>query len=365
MAKKSLAEKLAENSKSVVNTIKTNTIGGFSTTENIKKNIVILDELQNLIPPLLDSEFAALRDNLQKHGCKDPLKVWQTTNGVLNREVDADDQETVYVLIDGHNRFRLCNELQIPFNIQVDNFESMKDVRDFMIDFQLSRRNITSQQASYLRGLRYNNEKKIAIDNLLVSKETEISEESNPIFPNGQNDHSTDKLKNTTSDNENLIEISEESNPIFPNGQNDHSTDKTKKTTAQELGEYFNVGEKTIRRDADFARGLDKLDPKIRKEVLAGKKKVEKAKIQKIGTAQEVTEVITSLDEVEDIYKKITSKTNESEPVITEVELMNDELIRERFLSLTEKINSAYESKSAKEIDSLKIAFNKFLEILN
>ena len=37
MAKKSLAEKLAENSKSVVNTIKTNTIGGFSTTENIKK----------------------------------------------------------------------------------------------------------------------------------------------------------------------------------------------------------------------------------------------------------------------------------------------------------------------------------------
>ena len=44
---------------------------------------------------------------------------------------------------------------------------------------------------------------------------------------------------------------------------------------------------------------------------------------------------------------------------------MNDELIRERFLNLTGKINCAYESKSAKEIDSLKIAFNKFLEILN
>ena len=165
--------------------------------------------------------------------------------------------------------------------------------------------------------------------------------------------------------NENLIEISKQNSLILLNGQNDHSTDKTKKTTAQELGEYFKVGEKTIRRDADFARGLDKLDPKIRKEVLAGKKKVEKAKIQKIGTAQEVTEIITSLDEVEDIYKKITSKANESEPVNTEVELMNDELIRERFLNLTEKINSAYESKSAKEIDSLKIAFNRFLEILN
>ena len=363
MAKKTLAEKMAENSKFVVETIKTNTIGSFSSTENIKKNIIILDELQNLIPPLLDSEFAALRENLQKHGCKDPLKVWQTNNYVLNREGDV--QETVYVLVDGHNRFQLCNELQIPFNIQVDNFESMKDVRDFMIDFQLSRRNITPQQASYLRGLRYNTEKKIATDNLLVSKETENSEQTNAILPNGQNDHSTDKPKRTTADNEYLIENSEQTNRILPNGQNDHSTDKPKRTTAQELGEYFNVGEKTIRRDADFARGLDKLDPTIRKEVLAGKKKVEKAKIQKIGNAQDVTEIITSLDEVEDIYKKITSKTNENEPVITEVELLNDELIHERFLSLTEKINSAYQSKSAKEIGSLKIAFSRFLEILN
>jgi hypothetical protein len=42
-----------------------------------------------------------------------------------------------------------------------------------------------------------------------------------------------------------------------------------------------------------------------------------------------------------------------------------NELISERFLNLTEKINSSYESKSAKEIYSLKIAFSRFLEILN
>lgn len=357
MAKKTLAEKMAENSKSVVETIKTNTIGSFSSTENIKKNIIILDELQNLIPALLDSEFAALRENLQKHGCKDPLKVWQTTNNVLNR--DGYGEETVYVLVDGHNRFQLCNELQIPFNIQVDNFESMKDVRDFMIDFQLSRRNISPQQASYLRGLRYNTEKKIVTNNLFSLKETE---QTDPILPNGQNVHLDDSA---ISDNENVIENSEQTNPILPNGHFAHLGNKSKKTTAQELGEYFNVDEKTIRRDADFARGLDKLDPTIRKEVLAGKKKVEKAKIQKIGKAQEVTEIITSLDEVENIYKKITSKTNDNEPVIAKVELLNDELIHERFVNLNEKINAAYQSKSAKEIDSLKIAFSRFLEILN
>jgi hypothetical protein len=47
----------------------------------------------------------------------------------------------------------------------------------------------------------------------------------------------------------------------LPNGQNVHLGENPKKTTAQELGEYFNVDEKTIRRDAEFAKGLERLDP--------------------------------------------------------------------------------------------------------
>ncbi len=104
MAKKTLAEKMAENSKAVNDNMKTHTLGRFSSTENIKKNIVILDELRDLIPPLLESEFLALKDNLLKHGRKDPLKIWQTSNRVLNRQGDLEEQ--VYVLIDGHNRFQ-------------------------------------------------------------------------------------------------------------------------------------------------------------------------------------------------------------------------------------------------------------------
>ena len=43
MAKKTLAEKMAENSKAVYEGMKTNTIGSFSSTESIKKNIIILE----------------------------------------------------------------------------------------------------------------------------------------------------------------------------------------------------------------------------------------------------------------------------------------------------------------------------------
>jgi DeoR/GlpR family transcriptional regulator of sugar metabolism len=60
----------------------------------------------------------------------------------------------------------------------------------------------------------------------------------------------------------------------LPNGQNVHLGENPKKTTAQELGEYFNVDEKTIRRDAEFAKGLERLDPVFRKEVLNGKAKL-------------------------------------------------------------------------------------------
>ncbi|MDZ7935830.1 MAG: hypothetical protein U5M51_12885 [Emticicia sp.] len=412
MAKKTLAQKMAENSKSVVEALKTNTIGSFSSTENIKKNIIILDELRDLIPPLLETELLALKENLQKHGCKDPLKVWQTTNLTINFAENPDAQ--VYVLIDGHNRFQLCNELQIPFNIQIDNFESINEVRNFMIDFQLSRRNITPQQASYLRGIRYNTEKKTVTENLFQRKESDVilpngqnvhlddsaistnenteqkNEIPNTVLPNGQNVHLDDSAisanENTEqknevpnailpngqnvhlddsaiSANENTEQKNEISNTVLPNGQNVHLDDSAKKTTAQELGQYFNVDEKTIRRDADFARGLDKLSPVIRKEILSGLVKVEKSKIQKIGKAQNLNEPLNSLNEIEMAYQNLATDTNT--PATSNASPRGEKLIKERYLKLTDTLSRAYESKSAKEINALKNAFNKFLEALN
>ena len=370
MAKKTLAEKMAENSRTVFDSIKTNTIGSFNSTEIIKKNIVILDELKDLIPPLLEVEFLALKDNLRKHGCKDPLKIWQTVNPVINREGDSD--EAIYVLIDGHNRFQLCNELQIPFNIQIDNFESLKEVRDFMIDFQLSRRNITPQQASYLRGLRYNTGKKEVFDNLK-------SPQTNSIFPNGQNVHlgkfdsNTEQLAVIFDDifpngqnvhlgkfDSNIEQLAVISDDIFPNGQNVHLGNKSSKTTAQELGEYFNVDEKTIRRDAEFARGLEKLDPSFRKDILNGKIKIEKTKIQKISKTNNVNEPINSVEELNLVYNNLTSE--ESQAVVPQVA----SLVQKRYFLLNAKLQKVCKSKNIKsfELEALKAAFQDFMDAL-
>ena len=370
MAKKTLAEKMAENSRSVYESMKTNTIGSFSSTENIKKNIIILDELKDLIPPLLESEFLSLKDNLQKNGCKDPLKIWQTNNPVINREGDSD--QAIYVLIDGHNRFQLCNELQIPFNIQIDNFESLKEVRDFMIDFQLSRRNITPQQASFLRGIRYNTEKKEVSDNLKPSQNETIlpngqnvhlanygenSENfevnSDERLPNGQNVH----LANYDGITENLDETSDDK---LPNGQNVHLVYKSNKTTAQELGTYFNVDEKTIRRDAEFARGLEKLDPSFRKDILNGKIKVEKSKIQKISKANDIKEPLKTPEELNLLYNNLISKESQ----IVEPQMQN--LMQKRYFQLNAKLQKVYNAKKIKsaELEALKVAFQDFIDAL-
>ncbi len=370
MAKKTLAEKMAENSRTVYENMKTNTIGSFSSTENIKKNIIILDELKDLIPPLLESEFLSLKDNLQKHGCKDPLKIWQTTNPIINREGDSD--QAIYILIDGHNRFQLCNELQIPFNIQIDNFESLKEVRDFMIDFQLSRRNITPQQASYLRGLRYNTEKKEVSDNLKTSQNA-------TILPNGQNVHlansdstveffeekSIDNLPNGQNvhlaNSDSTVEFFEDKSiDNLPNGQNVHLANKSNKTTAQELGEYFNVDEKTIRRDAEFARGLEKLDPSFRKDILNGKIKVEKSKIQKISKIDNIHEPLKSPEELNVVFNNI--KSEDTQVIIPQT----PSLIQKKYFQLNAKLQKIYKSKYIKktELNALKIAFQEFIDAL-
>jgi hypothetical protein len=60
--------------------------------------MIILDkEFQALIPPLSAEEKAQLEENIVAEGCRDALITWQG------------------ILLDGHNRFEICERLNIPF----------------------------------------------------------------------------------------------------------------------------------------------------------------------------------------------------------------------------------------------------------
>lgn len=87
--------------------------------------IHINDEFKALIPPLLPDEYAQLEANILTEGCRDALVLW-------------DD-----VLIDGHNRYSICQKHGLPFRTeQATTIQSYDDAVLWIVNNQLGRRNI-------------------------------------------------------------------------------------------------------------------------------------------------------------------------------------------------------------------------------
>ncbi|MDZ7899231.1 MAG: hypothetical protein U5N85_14570 [Arcicella sp.] len=224
--------------------------------ENVKNNIVIIEELKDLIPPLGTDEFTQLEANIIKNGCRDALSIWETTQEKITPNSENSTQ-TIYVLIDGHNRFDICQKNNISFNIQLFSFEDLQKVKDYMIDLQLGRRNLRPEQISYFRGLRFLNEKS----------------------ERGKYDRENHKVQNE------------------PYGLNEGID------TAEKLAEEYKVGRSTIKRDAEYAKGISKLDKSFRDDILTGKQKVSKTLIQTISKNDTVEKPIESLQELNTILE--------------------------------------------------------------
>ena len=111
-------------------------------TRDTSSKIRIDQEFKALIPPLSPDEFSGLTDSIRKEGCRDSLIVWNDT------------------LIDGHNRYAICQKYNIPFTTKTISFDTRDDVIDWMYSTQLSRRNLTDQSRTYLLGKQYEARKK-------------------------------------------------------------------------------------------------------------------------------------------------------------------------------------------------------------
>jgi hypothetical protein len=162
-----MAKKIDFKAQMKSNVTKTVTSGLIS-NENIKQKITILDELKDLIQPLQTEELEGLGANILANGCKDSLVIWQTTEQKVNPNSETDQE--LFVLVDGHNRYLICQKHNLPFNIVLMFFETILEARNYMLDLQMGRRNLSPTQMAYYRGLRYNAEK-------LTSKESNFSTE--------------------------------------------------------------------------------------------------------------------------------------------------------------------------------------------
>ena len=96
-------------------------------------DIVVKEELKAYIDPLTPEEDEALERSLLAEGCRDALVLWGN------------------VLVDGHNRYRLCMKHGLPFQtVQNPRFQSMEDVHLWMIEQHLGRRSLSDYQRGVL-----------------------------------------------------------------------------------------------------------------------------------------------------------------------------------------------------------------------
>lgn len=179
-------------------------------------------------------------------------------------------------LIDGYHRYKIATELEIEFKTIEIDLPDKEAVKEWIIKNQLGRRNLTSQEASYYRGKLYESRKL---------------------------NHGGDRKSS---------------------GQNVHL-----KKTAEIIGKEYGVDEKTIRRDAEFSKAVDKVSEKVGKEaknaILTGQINIPKKDVEKIIEIKEEApefiepilngEITISKAIQETKRKKITEKLNDIETV--------------------------------------------------
>ncbi len=183
----------------------------------------ILPEIEENLFPLQPEEFKFFEESILAEGVRDALVVWPK-DGEL-------------ILVDGHNRYRIAKQHNIPFEIKEKHFNDLDEVLEWVDFNQLGRRNLIDEQRSYVLGRLYERRKK------------RIGRPSKD-----------EKVEN-------------------------FSTFCGNASTAKEIALQARVNERTIRNAADFAKAVDKvkeIDPEVANKVLKGNIKDAKTELPKL-----------------------------------------------------------------------------------
>ena len=210
------------------------------------QTIIIDEEFKSLLPALDRETYASLEANLIENGCRDALVLWND------------------ILIDGHNRYKICTEHGIPFNTTSKDFASREEVLIWIISTQMSRRNLTRTLLRYYRGKHYRMDKKMVAN------------------PGGKNQYTEDE------------------------GQND--PEAKKQTTAELLSDKYRVSPKTIKRDANLADAIDAIGEtslEAKRMILSEEVNITKKALEELSFKQK--------EDIEEAANKIESGAYEKE----------------------------------------------------
>lgn len=264
---------------------------GDALTQHAKAEIVISEELKLLIPPLKEEELVLLKDSIKQEGVRDPLLLWVSPKKEL-------------LLVDGHNRYRIIKELEaeghkVRYGTKHLLLPTFEAVKDWMIMNQLGRRNLTNEQRSYLRGLRYEREKQ---------------------------NHGGERA----------------------------STQNGNMRTHEKLAAEYQVSKNTIMRDAEFAKGIEKLgelNAALKTQLLAGKLSVKKSDLQLMGrNAEKINTEMDSVDDLLRLVQKLKRKPSTKQA---------DKKLQEAKKTLVEAVQKIAKGSTGKDFKALRQLLDK------
>lgn len=105
--------------------------------ESSHQALIVNSELKSHIPPLRDDEYSQLEISLRTEGCREAIVTWGDT------------------IVDGHNRYEICTRNGIAFRTVHRDFDDIEDVKAWMEDNQLGRRNLAPEMFTYFIGRKY------------------------------------------------------------------------------------------------------------------------------------------------------------------------------------------------------------------
>ncbi len=93
---------------------------------NTEQKPTTLPAFEKLLPPLTDEQLSLLEADILENGCYTPI--------IANEDM---------VIVDGHNRFHICEKHDLPYRTVVFSFADDLEAKEWALNTQKSRRNLS------------------------------------------------------------------------------------------------------------------------------------------------------------------------------------------------------------------------------
>lgn len=196
------------------------------------KDLIIDEEFSSLIRPLTNEEYRLLEESILRDGCREPITTWKG------------------IILDGHNRYRICRRWDLPFRTTELNALSRDQALSWICANQLARRNLSEEMRRYLIGKKFEFEKRI-----LRNENHNIWE---PIKKPDGSDLSAQELYEAGS-------------------RSSRFRSRMKNPTAERIGEEYHISHGTVEKYARYSRAVDtiaEVSPELAPQILKGSFKV-------------------------------------------------------------------------------------------